>query len=139
MILAFLDSPVQLMIVMIVVLIVFGPQKIPEIGQQLGRAMRELRRATQDFSSSLNLDDDKDKYNSSYDPPRYDSYGNPYSVSSTYTVPESDVWQSVESETTPQNAIAASEPPRGDFAAAAFSDSTADYGVAPASDEPKRN
>ena len=47
--LAFLDSPVQLIIAAVVILIVFGPQKLPEIAGQVGRALRELKRTTSDL------------------------------------------------------------------------------------------
>jgi TatA/E family protein of Tat protein translocase len=124
--LAFIDSPIQIIVVMIVVLIVFGPQKLPEIGHQIGRALRDFRRAAEDLKSSINLDD---KHDTTYEPPRYDSYGNPYNGSSTYTVPEEDVWQPPTPETKAQAALTSAEPPRGDFAAAALSDTSSDYGV----------
>lgn len=119
--LAFL-GPTQIMVLMIILLIVFGPQKLPEIGQQLGRALRELRRSTQEFTNAIHLDDDRDRYNNTYDPPDYNNYNSPYSVSSSYTPPEDTDGTS----STPAR-IAASEPPRGDFAAAAFADTNADY------------
>lgn len=133
---AFIDSPIQLMVVLIVLLIVFGPQKLPEIGQQLGRALRELKRATSEFSSSLNLDD---RHDSSYNPPRYDSYGNRYDDYSHASTPlEADSWQPPAPETKAQAALNAPEPPRGDFAAAALADASADYGVglSPSAPEP---
>lgn len=53
-------GPGELLLVMILALIVFGPGKLPEIGQGLGRAVREFRRATdsitQEFSKELSLD-----------------------------------------------------------------------------------
>jgi TatA/E family protein of Tat protein translocase len=124
------------MVVLIVLLIVFGPQKLPEIGQQLGRALRELKRATSEFSSSLNLDD---RHDSSYNPPRYDSYGNRYDdYSHASAPPEADSWQPPAPETKARAALNAPEPPRGDFAAAALADASADYGVglSPAAPEP---
>lgn len=125
--LAFIDSPVQLMVVLIVVLILFGPQKLPEIGQQLGRALRELKRSTSEFTSALNVDD---HYEPKYDPPRYDSYGNRYDdYSQASQPPEEHSWEAPLPESKAQAALAAPEPPRGDFAAAALADASADYGV----------
>jgi TatA/E family protein of Tat protein translocase len=127
--LAFLDSPVQLMVLMVVVLIVFGPQKLPEIGQQIGRALRELRRTTSELTSSFTADDHHDP---SYDPPRYDSYGNrynDYSYSQTSAIPEEPAWESPSLESQTQMALTAPEPPRGDFASAALADAAEDYGV----------
>jgi|SRR5579884_18690 TatA/E family protein of Tat protein translocase len=114
--LAFIDSPIQLMVVLVVLLILFGPQKLPEIGQQLGRALRELKRTTSEFTNALHLDD---PYDTTYTPPRYGDYGHSSTV-------EEDAWRS---ETQAQAALSAPETPRGDFAAAALADASADYGV----------
>lgn len=43
-------SPADLAIIFIVALIVFGPKKLPEIGKQIGQAMRELRKVTDELS-----------------------------------------------------------------------------------------
>lgn len=115
--LAFFDSPVQLLIVGIVVLIVFGPQKLPEIANQLGRALRELKRSTSDLTGAFNVDDHHD---TTYNPPKYDSYGNSYEAHSTASIPESDVWHAPALEA--KSYSGATEAPHGDFAAAAFAD-----------------
>jgi TatA/E family protein of Tat protein translocase len=120
--LAFIDSPIQLVVVAVVVLLVFGPQKLPEMLHQLGRAIREFKRTTSDLSSSLNLDD---RYDQHYNPPRYDSYGNQTDSSTTHTVPEEDVRQ------LPTAPAENAEPVHGDFAASALADVSGDYGVAP--------
>jgi TatA/E family protein of Tat protein translocase len=39
----------ELLVVLVVALIIFGPRKLPEIGRSLGRAMSELRRTSDDF------------------------------------------------------------------------------------------
>jgi TatA/E family protein of Tat protein translocase len=140
--LAFLDSPIQLLVVGVIILLLFGPQKLPEIANQLGRALREIRRAGDDLKNTINLDD---RHDSHVNPPRYDSYGNTYndygSASSEPrlpSVPAEDVWQPPTPET---KAMAATEPPRGDFAASAFADSNDDYGVTtpPATATPAAN
>lgn len=124
--LAFIDSPIQLLLAAVVILVVFGPQKLPEIAGQIGRALRELKRTTGDLQDSFNLD--HHRYDQHYDPPHYDSYGNPTTSADTTTpsVPESDVWQPSTPDT---KSIAASsgEPIHGDFAASALSDSGSDY------------
>ena len=41
-----LDIGIQeLLVIMVLALLVFGPEKLPELGRRLGRAMREFRRA----------------------------------------------------------------------------------------------
>ena len=34
----------EILVILVVALIVFGPQRLPEVGRQVGAAMRELRR-----------------------------------------------------------------------------------------------
>lgn len=37
-------GPAEILVIFVVALLVFGPQKLPEIGRQVGKAARELRR-----------------------------------------------------------------------------------------------
>lgn len=37
-------GPAEIAVIFVVALLVFGPKKLPEIGRQIGRAARELRR-----------------------------------------------------------------------------------------------
>jgi TatA/E family protein of Tat protein translocase len=52
----------ELLILGVLALLVFGPHKLPELGRALGRAMREFRRASDEFRSTietnLNLTED---------------------------------------------------------------------------------
>jgi sec-independent protein translocase protein TatA len=41
-------SPTHLIIVLVVALLILGPGKLPETGEALGKAVRELRRAMAD-------------------------------------------------------------------------------------------
>lgn len=43
----------ELLLIFVVVLIVFGPRRIPEIGRTLGKALGEFRKATDDLKSSI--------------------------------------------------------------------------------------
>ena len=45
-------GPTELMIILIIALIVFGPRKLPELGKSLGHAMAQFRRASDDFKRS---------------------------------------------------------------------------------------
>lgn len=36
----------ELIIILVIALIVFGPGKLPEVGQAIGRSIREFKRAT---------------------------------------------------------------------------------------------
>lgn len=48
-----------LILIVIVALIVFGPDKLPDIGKALGRSLQEFKRAT----SELTKDDETKKKN----------------------------------------------------------------------------
>jgi sec-independent protein translocase protein TatA len=38
-------GPAEVLVILVLALLIFGPQKMPEIGRQVGRAMREFRKA----------------------------------------------------------------------------------------------
>lgn len=40
-----LISPIHILLILIVALLVFGPRRLPEIGQGIGKGIREFRRA----------------------------------------------------------------------------------------------
>lgn len=43
----------ELLIILAVALIVFGPRKLPEIGKTLGKALGEFRKATDDLKNTI--------------------------------------------------------------------------------------
>ena len=43
----------ELLLIFILVLIIFGPRKIPEIGRTLGKALGEFRKATDDLKGTI--------------------------------------------------------------------------------------
>jgi len=45
-------NPGEWAIIFIVALIVFGPKKLPEIGQQIGQALREFRKVADDVTGA---------------------------------------------------------------------------------------
>lgn len=47
-------GPMELILILIVALMVFGPDRLPQIGAKLGRAMREMRKATRAISDEIN-------------------------------------------------------------------------------------
>jgi sec-independent protein translocase protein TatA len=46
-------GPLEIAIVLVIVLIIFGPKRLPELGRSMGRGIRE-------FKGSISGDDDKD-------------------------------------------------------------------------------
>jgi len=55
----------ELLIILLVVLIFFGPKKIPEMAQGIGKGMREFKKAVKgvedDFKNSINTDSHDEK------------------------------------------------------------------------------
>lgn len=47
-------GPAELIIILAIALIVFGPKKLPEIGKGIGNALREFNKARNDFMDSIN-------------------------------------------------------------------------------------
>jgi TatA/E family protein of Tat protein translocase len=43
----------ELMIILVVALIVFGPRKLPELGRSLGRSLNEFKRASNELRQTL--------------------------------------------------------------------------------------
>ena len=43
----------ELLVIFVIALLVFGPRRLPELGRALGRAMREFRRASDEFRSTI--------------------------------------------------------------------------------------
>jgi sec-independent protein translocase protein TatA len=41
-------SPIQILIVLVIALIVFGPKRLPEMGRSIGRGIRELKGSLMD-------------------------------------------------------------------------------------------
>lgn len=49
-------GPWEIILILAVVLMIFGPSKLPEIGKSLGSSIREFRKATTDVQESVRLD-----------------------------------------------------------------------------------
>ena len=50
-------GPIELLMILVVALLVFGPKRVPELARNLGRGLAEFRRASNDLRQSLALDD----------------------------------------------------------------------------------
>jgi sec-independent protein translocase protein TatA len=84
--LATMFSPLQIMIVLLIALIIFGPKRLPDLGKQIGSALRDLNKAKDDVMRSMSLTHEPDP-----EPYKYSGYTNDYSTTyNTYT-PEPDL------------------------------------------------
>ena len=48
----------EMILILAIALIVIGPQKLPDLAKSLGRAMREFKKATNEFKETISIDDD---------------------------------------------------------------------------------
>ena len=48
----------ELIVIFVLVLLLFGPDKLPELAKTLGKAAREIRKASDEFRRQLKIDDD---------------------------------------------------------------------------------
>jgi sec-independent protein translocase protein TatA len=51
-------GPLEMMVILVVALLVLGPQRLPEVARSVGKGMRELKESFQGFGD----DDDDDAY-----------------------------------------------------------------------------
>jgi len=50
-------TPMHMLFILIIVLIVFGPKRLPEIGKSLGKGIKEFKKATTDMQEKLSDED----------------------------------------------------------------------------------
>ncbi|HEX9996620.1 MAG TPA: twin-arginine translocase TatA/TatE family subunit [Abditibacterium sp.] len=49
----------ELLVIFLLVLVLFGPDKLPELARQIGKGIRKLRRASDDIKRQINFTDDE--------------------------------------------------------------------------------
>lgn len=55
-------GPQEVILILIIALIIFGPKKLPEIGRSIGNGLRELRKASREMMNSIEEpEDDQDR------------------------------------------------------------------------------
>jgi TatA/E family protein of Tat protein translocase len=69
-------GPVEIIVVLIIALLVFGPKRLPQMGKSLGKGVREFKKAADSAKSELGLGEVTDQINE---------------VKSTFTEPLKDV------------------------------------------------
>ncbi len=51
-----LFSPMHLIVILVIVLIIFGPGKLPELGNSLGKSIKNFKKAVDDPDGKLDAD-----------------------------------------------------------------------------------
>lgn len=47
-------GPVELILILCIALVIFGPSKLPQIGRSLGQAIQEFKKGTADVKNDIN-------------------------------------------------------------------------------------
>lgn len=72
-------GPLEVLLVAVIALIVFGPQRLPEMARSVGKAVAEFRRQASDlrdeFSAGLDADDVEDEQDEPSEEPPSDGSG----------------------------------------------------------------
>ena len=55
-------GPAELIVIFLVALLVVGPKRLPQLGKTIGKSLRELRRASEDFKQSMDFGVDDDDF-----------------------------------------------------------------------------
>ena len=60
----------ELVLILVLALIVFGPRRLPEIGKSMGKLLAEFRKASHDFQRTIEDEVEAEKYKTAApDPP----------------------------------------------------------------------
>lgn len=51
----------EILIIVVVALVIFGPAKLPELGRSIGKGVNELRQAGKDLKKSIDITEDFEK------------------------------------------------------------------------------
>jgi len=77
----------EILLILVIALVVFGPRKLPELGKSLGQAMSQFRRASEDFKRTWEqeVEIEKDRKNTTTSSESDFSYREPYDPYNSYT------------------------------------------------------
>jgi len=56
-----LFQPMHLILILLIVLIIFGPGKLPELGEGLGKSIKAFKKAIKDEQNAVSIDHKEEK------------------------------------------------------------------------------
>lgn len=62
-------GPAEMLVIGVFALLVFGPQRLPEIARSIGKAIREFKKVSGDFNRELQMGFDEEPVRSKEPPP----------------------------------------------------------------------
>ena len=54
-------GPMEILLILIIGLLIFGPGKLPQIGRDVGKALRSFKKAATDLSAEMNKELEEEK------------------------------------------------------------------------------
>jgi len=59
-------GPMEIILILVIALLIFGPEKLPRIGRDIGKTLRSFKKATTDLSAQVSkeLEQEKKELNS---------------------------------------------------------------------------
>ena len=57
----------EMILILAIALIVIGPKKLPDLAKSLGRAMREFKKATNEFKDTMQIDNELSEVKKAFD------------------------------------------------------------------------
>lgn len=84
-------GPLEIGILALVVLLVFGPKRLPEMGRSLGKGLREFKTSISGMGASLSGDDEDEKPAAALTPASADSTAAPVSSATARAADRDDI------------------------------------------------
>ncbi len=72
----------EILLILVIALIIFGPRKLPELGKTLGQSLAQFRRASEDFKRQWEDEVDMERRRVDYPPPQIE-HAEPSAAAST--------------------------------------------------------
>ncbi len=66
----------ELLLLLVIALLVFGPKKLPEVGRSIGKALREFRRTSDEIKEKIEEEIQADEFREIKDELKKDIYEN---------------------------------------------------------------
>lgn len=79
----------EMLIILVIALIIFGPRKLPELGRSLGKSLAEFKRASNELKNTLEEEIRLDEQRSTQEEAKAKEAAKPSEASSTPTTAES--------------------------------------------------
>lgn len=93
----------EILMILVVALIIFGPRKLPELGKTIGQSLAQFRRASEDFKRTWEEEVEMEKRRIEAPPKPYEETYNAYNTDTADSPPESESASAGENATDPSD------------------------------------